>query len=107
MSKVRPLAEMLAGILGEEMNMECRYFKENCLPNTSFVRLNRYPPCPIPKHVFGLMPHSDSTFLTILFQDQIGGLQLLRDGNWIFVKPNPHSLLVNIGDLFQVYVPSS
>ncbi|XP_054811147.1 gibberellin 2-beta-dioxygenase 8-like [Prosopis cineraria] len=100
--KAGPLAQRLAEILGEELNMKSRYFRENCLPNTSFIRLNRYPPCPIPKHVFGFLPHSDSTFLTILFQDQVGGLQLLRDGTWVGVKPNPHSLLVNIGDLFQV-----
>ncbi|KAK4255663.1 hypothetical protein QN277_008636 [Acacia crassicarpa] len=100
-TKAGPLAEMLAAILGVEMNLKSRYFRENCLPNSSVVRLNRYPPCPIAKHVFGFMSHSDSTFLTIVFQDQVGGLQLLRDGKWFAVKPNPHALLVNIGDLFQ------
>lgn len=48
------------------------------------------------------MPHTDSDFLTILHQDQVGGLQLVKDGKWISVKPNPEALIINIGDLFQV-----
>lgn len=48
------------------------------------------------------MPHTDSDFLTILHQDQVGGLQLVKDGKWISVKPNPKALIINIGDLFQV-----
>ncbi|XP_028765424.1 gibberellin 2-beta-dioxygenase 8-like [Neltuma alba] len=100
-SKVAALAEMLAEILSHELNIKSSYFRERCLPNTSFLRLNRYPPCPIPKQVFGFLPHTDSTFLSIVYQDQVGGLQLMRDGKWLGVKPNPHALLVNIGDLFQ------
>ncbi|XP_054793981.1 gibberellin 2-beta-dioxygenase 8-like [Prosopis cineraria] len=99
--KVAPLAESLAEILGQELNIKSSYFREMCLPNTSFLRLNRYPPCPIPKLVFGLLPHTDSTFLSIVYQGQVEGLQLLRDGKWIGVKPNPHVLLVNVGDLFE------
>ncbi|KAI4322821.1 hypothetical protein L6164_022479 [Bauhinia variegata] len=43
----------------------------------------------------------DSSFLTILYQDQVGGLQLLKDGKWVDVKPNPQAVIVNIGDIFQ------
>lgn len=50
----------------------------------------------------GLIPHTDSDFLTILYQDQVGGLQLVKDRKWIAVKPNPNALIINIGDLFQV-----
>lgn len=64
--------------------------------------MNRYPSCPVPLEVFGLMPHTDSDFLTILLQYQVGGLQLVRDGKWIAVKPNSEALVINIGDLFQV-----
>ncbi|KAJ7946239.1 gibberellin 2-beta-dioxygenase 8 [Quillaja saponaria] len=49
------------------------------------------------------MPHTDSDFLTILHQDQVGGLQLVKDGKWIAVKPNPNALIINIGDLFQAW----
>ncbi|KAK4286057.1 hypothetical protein QN277_002668 [Acacia crassicarpa] len=100
-TKAGSLAERLAEILGEEVKMKSGYFRENCFPNTSFMRLNRYPVCPVPSKVLGFLPHSDSSFLTIVYQDNVGGLQLLKDGKWCVIKPNPQALLVNVGDLFQ------
>lgn len=104
------LAQKLAEILAEELGHKSTFFMENCLPSTCYLRMNRYPPCPISPDVFGLMPHTDSDFLTILHQDEVGGLQLVKDGEWIAVKPNPDALIIDIGDLFQVdiwFFPSS
>ncbi|XP_062160471.1 gibberellin 2-beta-dioxygenase 8 [Alnus glutinosa] len=100
---VSSLAQKLAEILAEKMGHRSTFFQENCLPSTCYLRMNRYPPCPIPSEVFGLIPHTDSDFLTILHQDQVGGLQLVKDGRWIAVKPNPEALIINIGDLFQAW----
>jgi gibberellin 2-oxidase len=96
------LAQSLAEILSQILDIKSTYFQENCPPNTSYLRMNRYPPCPFPSKAFGFMPHTDSSFLTLLYQDQVGGLQLMKDGKWFHVKPNPHALVINIGDLFQV-----
>lgn len=105
--KVSSLAHKLAGILAEKMGHESTFFQENCLPSTCYLRMNHYPPCPIaPDQVFGLTPHTDSDFLTILQQDEVGGLQLVKDGKWIAVKPNSEALIINIGDLFQVDLTS-
>lgn len=98
---ISELAQKLAEILAEKMGHNATFCKENCVPSTCYLRMNRYPPCPIPE-ISGLMPHTDSDFLTILHQDQIGGLQLVKDGKWFAVKPNPKALIINIGDLFQV-----
>lgn len=97
------LARMLAGVLAENLGSPGDQFTKSCSKSTCFLRLNRYPPCPFSPETFGLMPHTDSDFLTILHQDQVGGLQLRKDSKWIAVKPNPDALIVNIGDLFQVY----
>ncbi|KAK7308812.1 hypothetical protein RJT34_05063 [Clitoria ternatea] len=102
-STVSSLAQTLADILAEKMGHKSKFFKENCLANTCYLRLNRYPPCPVASGIHGLMPHTDSDFLTILYQDQVGGLQLVKDGKWIAVKPNPDALIINIGDLFQAW----
>jgi len=96
------LARTLAGILAENLGYPGDCFTENCSKSTCFLRLNRYPPCPFSPETFGLMPHTDSDFLTILYQDQVGGLQLMKDSKWVAVKPNLDALIVNIGDLFQV-----
>ncbi|XP_057764829.1 gibberellin 2-beta-dioxygenase 8-like isoform X2 [Salvia miltiorrhiza] len=97
------VAKELAEILAEEMGGETGIFKERCLPKSCYLRLNRYPACPTYSHIMGLMPHTDTSFLTLLHQDNVGGLQLLKDGKWIAVKPNPHALIINIGDLFQAW----
>ncbi|KAK6123980.1 hypothetical protein DH2020_042263 [Rehmannia glutinosa] len=100
---VSQLAQTLADILGEEMGHKTEFFKETCLPSSCYLRLNRYPPCPVHPQMLGIMPHTDSSFLTVLHQDNIGGLQLVKDGKWIAVKPNPAALIINIGDLFQAW----
>lgn len=97
------LARHLAGVLAENLGYPADCFPEKCNESTCFLRLNRYPPCPFSPETFGLMPHTDSDFLTILYQDQVGGLQLMKDSKWVAIKPNSDALIVNIGDLFQVF----
>ncbi|XP_039145447.1 1-aminocyclopropane-1-carboxylate oxidase homolog 7-like [Dioscorea cayenensis subsp. rotundata] len=60
-----------------------------------------YPPCPEADRTFGLIDHTDPGILTVLVQDNIGGLQVksLRDECWVDVKPIPGALVVNVGDL--------
>ncbi|KAG0461905.1 hypothetical protein HPP92_020381 [Vanilla planifolia] len=97
------LARILAGVLAENLGCPGSCLAENCSQKTCFLRLNRYPPCPSLPKTFGLVPHTDSDFLTILHQDHVGGLQLMKDSKWVSVKPNPAALIVNIGDLFQAW----
>ncbi|XP_018686857.2 gibberellin 2-beta-dioxygenase 8-like isoform X1 [Musa acuminata AAA Group] len=97
------LATQLVDTLAEGFGRDGTYMKENCTRNMCYLRLNRYPPCPIPAQVFGLVPHTDSDFLTILCQDEVIGLQLKKGGRWFTVRPNPNTLVINIGDLFQAW----
>ncbi|XP_043705353.1 gibberellin 2-beta-dioxygenase 6-like [Telopea speciosissima] len=96
------LARLLAGVLAENLGQPEGVLEEICNESSCFLRLNCYPKCPIPG-IFGLVPHTDSDFLTILHQDQVGGLQLMKDSKWVAVKPNQDALIINIGDLFQAW----
>lgn len=96
------LAKLLSGILAENLGHPREVFQDICHESNCFLRLNRYPACPISPKTFGLVPHTDSDFLTILYQDEVGGLQLMKDSKWVAVKPNQDVLIINIGDLFQV-----
>ncbi|PKU59603.1 Gibberellin 2-beta-dioxygenase 8 [Dendrobium catenatum] len=96
------LAGILAKILAENLGYRGHSFPENSSKNTCFLRLNHYPKCTFSPKTFGLTPHTDSDFLTILHQDEVGGLHMMKDFKWVAVKPNPNALIVNIGDLFQV-----
>lgn len=66
------------------------------------IRINYYPPCPQPDLVVGVAPHSDPNVLTILFHDQIPGLQIRKDGAWIDVQSVPGALVVNIADQIEI-----
>ncbi|PAN39165.1 hypothetical protein PAHAL_7G224600 [Panicum hallii] len=103
MSRVaKAVAVALAGSLMQAAE-EAEAFPAGCDETTCFLRLNRYPACPFAPDTFGLVPHTDSDFLTVLCQDQVGGLQLMKDARWVAVKPHPDALIVNIGDLFQAW----
>ncbi|KAG1368567.1 putative Gibberellin 20 oxidase 1 [Cocos nucifera] len=95
------LLELIALTLGLPAKRLNGFFKDQ----SSIIRLNRYPPCPSPNLALGVGRHKDGGALTILAQDDVGGLDVKRrsDGEWIRVKPIPNSYVINIGDTFQVW----
>lgn len=49
---------------------------------------------------FGVGPHTDFGVLTVLCQDDCGGLQVQHaDGRWVHAPPIADTLVVNVGDL--------
>lgn len=90
-------------ILGTSLGVGRAYYREFFQGNDSIMRLNHYPPCQKPDLALGTGPHCDPTSLTILHQDDVGGLQVFADGKWRTVSPKPNALVVNIGDTFMVY----
>ncbi|XP_057536302.1 gibberellin 2-beta-dioxygenase 6 isoform X2 [Amaranthus tricolor] len=76
---------------------------KSCLDESSgLIRVYRYPKHNINEHVKGLHEHTDSSTLSILSEDQVGGLQFYKDDQWFKVKPIPNTLVVNLGDMMQV-----
>ncbi|KAH7423532.1 hypothetical protein KP509_12G060200 [Ceratopteris richardii] len=66
------------------------------------MMMHYYPPCPDPSLTFGLSEHTDAGFITILLQDQVGGLEILKDGQWIPCNPVPEALTINIADQMEI-----
>lgn len=61
-----------------------------------------YPPHPTATagEVYGVAPHTDYGCVTLLWQDDVGGLEVQeRSGTWLQAPPIPGTLVVNIGDL--------
>ena len=108
------LAERLLGAiainLGSPPHALTRHFGDE---QTSFVRLNYYPACPAPSAPSGISTpvdgflgvnhHTDAGALTVLLQDDVAGLEVFRDGRWHLVEARRDALVVNIGDIVQVW----
>lgn len=68
-----------------------------------------YPPQPegMGEEQFGVAPHSDYGCLTLIWQDETGGLEVLdRNGDWVTAHPIPGTLVVNVGDLLARWTNS-
>lgn len=69
--------------------------------------LNYYPavdPARLRDKQWSFSPHTDYNAFTLLYQDAVGGLQIMNlDGAWIDVPPVPGTMVVNIGDLFATW----
>ncbi|KAF8413082.1 hypothetical protein HHK36_001058 [Tetracentron sinense] len=88
-------------LLGLSLGVGRSHFREFFQGNDSIMRLNYYPPCQKPDLTLGTGPHCDPTSLTILHQDQVGGLQVFVNGEWRSISPNSQAFVINIGDTFM------
>ncbi|MDQ0770741.1 isopenicillin N synthase-like dioxygenase [Pseudarthrobacter defluvii] len=52
----------------------------------------------------GVGSHADYGFVTLLLQDEVGGLEVLPPGTsqWLPVEPLPGALVVNLGEMLEV-----
>ncbi|KAG5095190.1 hypothetical protein JHK84_050778 [Glycine max] len=57
-----------------------------------------------PEQVQGLSPHSDTSSITLLMQDDdVTGLEIRHQGGWVPVNPIPDALVVNVGDVTEIW----
>ncbi|GAB2277118.1 hypothetical protein Dimus_011825 [Dionaea muscipula] len=106
LKKVQGLARKLYDVLLKGLNMMNGYDEslESVLMAWIFVNFNYYPYCPNPELTVGVGRHSDGSALTVLLQDDVGGLYVRApDGeSWIHVPPMRGALVINIGDVLQL-----
>jgi isopenicillin N synthase-like dioxygenase len=103
--EMKALSLTIMELLELSLGVERGYYREFFEDSRSIMRCNYYPPCPEPERTLGTGPHCDPTALTILLQDDVGGLEVLVDGEWRPVRPVPGAMVINIGDTFMVRAP--
>jgi isopenicillin N synthase-like dioxygenase len=101
-SAVERLARRLIAGLALSLDLPWTYFEDAFADGMLAVRLLHYPPHPDanPQNAVGAGAHTDFGAMTVLAQDEIGGLEVrLPSGQWIAAAPVAGTFVVNIGDL--------
>ena len=98
------LARRLMGLFELALSLPAGHFNRFMQHPTCTTRLLHYPPQPaqaVPGQI-GCGAHTDWGALTLLAQDDAGGLQVQgADGAWLDVPPVPGAFVVNVGDMMQ------
>jgi isopenicillin N synthase-like dioxygenase len=101
MSAVTRLGHRLMAGIALSLDLEETYFADRMTgePLTLF-RIFNYPVPPDPS-LWGVGEHTDYGLLTILMQDDAGGLEVRSRSRWVAAPPVANSFVCNIGDMLD------
>ncbi|MEJ1964113.1 MAG: 2OG-Fe(II) oxygenase family protein [Gammaproteobacteria bacterium] len=94
----------LLGILARCLDLPSHFFAERHLGENVTLRFLHYPANLTARSLeqLGAGAHTDYGSITLLFQDDVGGLELLgADGLWRSAPPVPDAVVINTGDLME------
>lgn len=103
-SAMRDFCQRLMPTLSRALGLPPDFLTPHFARPTTFLRMLHYPPQPpdSPDDAFGSAPHTDYGLLTVLAQDNSGGLEVRRtDGTWLPARPVPGTFVVNVADMLS------
>lgn len=84
------------------LDVEAQYFQKQYTSDpTILFRIFHYPSTTYGDDSWGVGEHTDYGLLTLLVQDDAGGLQVKTKEGWIDAPPIPGTLICNIGDMLD------
>jgi isopenicillin N synthase-like dioxygenase len=96
------LGRRLCTAFSLDLGVDEDFFADKLDKPLALLRLLHYPPQPVASdQQFGSGAHTDYGCVALLAQDQVGGLQVLRDGAWVDVPPRADALVCNIGEMME------
>lgn len=104
MAAMTGLGHTIMAVMASSLGLPESYFADRYTGDPLILfRIFNYPGDPAAQHEagWGVGEHTDYGFLTILKQDDTGGLQVRSRGRWIDAPPIPGTFLCNIGDMLD------
>lgn len=104
LERVHQVAHHLMRGFALGLGLDETFFLKTCTQPLSRASFVYYPPQEdTGSNVqFGVSPHTDFGVLTVLCQDDTGGLHVQNaQGQWLHAPPIPDTLVVNVGDLLS------
>ncbi len=102
--EVTAVGQMLLRGIAAGLGLAPDYFLDRYTSDpTVLFRIFNYPPSTLgaDENELGVGEHTDYGLLTLLQQDEVGGLQVWHRDQWLPAPPLPDSLVCNIGDMLE------
>lgn len=99
------LGRHLARMVALSLELPEDYFDAALEEPLHYCRILKYPPMPknASSNQLGAGAHSDWGLLTLLLQDDVGGLEVRNaDGKWISAPPVKGAYIINLGEMLPV-----
>ncbi len=99
------VADQLLDIFAPALGIEPDAFRSWHQTPLSSMTLLHYPPAAArSEQTAGIHPHKDTNVLTLLHPDPVGGLEVrTRDNRWVQPAAPPGALLVNVGEMLELW----
>jgi len=102
MDALRGVGQAVLRGIAESLGLPPAFFHERYTGDPLVLfRIFNYPAQPGSDPGWGVGEHTDYGLLTLLKQDDTGGLQVKTDAGWIDAPPLPGSFVCNLGDMLE------
>nr|GMC65250.1 gibberellin 3-beta-dioxygenase 3-like [Ipomoea batatas] len=104
--QMRGLAEKITSLIFKSLGIsgeDVEWFEPKSMETS--LQLNSYPKCPDPACALGMIPHTDSTLITLLYQSNTNRALQAYGPNlkWVDVEPISNAIVVHVGDMMHIY----
>ncbi|KAH7657847.1 Leucocyanidin oxygenase protein [Dioscorea alata] len=101
-NSMKALAQKLLRMISISLGLAPSYIEDVIGEVYQNITISYYPPCPQPELALGLQTHSDIGAISLLIQDDVGGLEVLKDGEWVLVQPLSDAIIVLLSDQTEI-----
>ncbi|XVF26674.1 hypothetical protein REPUB_Repub14bG0038100 [Reevesia pubescens] len=102
--RVLGLDQMIRRMVLESFGLD-KYMDEHMNSVKYLLRAMKYRAPQTTDKNIGLNPHTDKSMVTLLYQNEVDGLEIqTKDGEWVDVKPSPGSFVLMIGDSLYAWL---